>query len=1127
MLRTSRCSVKKPPGLPLSLCTIRNFYRLYPRLLHSSRKSSDSDASGSAAVAEDNKEPTYTTSDSFQSFRKPGAYSTRRPETRWSVPPPNGHSSADTNTIGNGTRNGPPSRWSSGGTSNSAGPTSGSVLSNRYGRNQQSPYGPPSRWGNSGGAAAGGDPESKFGSRPSWGVRPAPKPASTEDGTHDTRPPPSSGPSRSWGGSRTKPDIPERGNQNTSSAPSASTPRWTDPPPQRSFGAKEGYQRTERVRGTSPIRTPWGSRTTDDSRSGVSNIFSSGGPQSPSPELRKREGSINYTREFDQVEPQSGSRVGQSSQSESPSAQASHSRLGQSIPTDRELPVYTPDARNAPFDIKGLKDYPNRRSTSYISAEQNSKIKSLVDEVSATYVPIGINPPNTTKAEEEEEVYTDQRNVPEGNVQEQNVQEGEARIMTSTSDHVTRRLRTRPLTPAELEYERRQSAKTRERSRRREFDSEESAIIEGDEEPLTGKAAKKAKKARKREKRVEAAPAMIPLYLPEYISVANLARAVKMRLDDFIVQMQNMGFEDVSHDHVMNAEVAGLIAMEYGYEPIADTSKEEDLLPRPPPEDKSVLQPRPPIVTIMGHVDHGKTTILDWLRKSSIVATEHGGITQHIGAFSVTMPSGKIITFLDTPGHSAFLSMRERGANVTDIVILVVAADDSVKPQTIEAIKHAKAANVPIIVAINKIDKEGTDIDAVKQDLAKNGVDIEDFGGDTQVVLVSGKTGQGMEGLEEAAVTLSEVLDMRAETDGPCEGWVLEAGTEKRGRVATALVNRGTLRPGDIIVAGQTWSRVRSLINEHGVEVEFAGPGTPVTVDGWRDQPLAGDSILQAVSEASKKVINFRMEKAERLRQATDMEAINNQRRAQREKEAAEKEIREQALANKQDPDAAVAASEKLAAEGRKKYEVVNFIVKGDVAGSVEAVVESVSPLGNEEVGAKVIRSSFGAVTEFDVDHAAAAEGYILCFNLAVDPEIIQYARNKGVTIMTHNVIYRLVEEVTAKLSERLPPLIKYSVKAEAEILQVFSINLKKRKTAPVAGSQVKNGNLYKHDKVRVLRDGKIIYDGEFDSMKIFTKEATEVKKGGECGLGFKGWGEFQPGDMIQTYEVIEEARTI
>ncbi|KAG0642892.1 hypothetical protein HOY80DRAFT_900540 [Tuber brumale] len=1061
MLRPLRCSVSS--SLPLSLLyATRDSYRLYTRLLHSS---SEGDVPGSTAVAEDNEEPSYTASDSFKSFRKPGAFSTRKLETRWSVPPSSAHGSAD-----NGMRSGPSSTWSSGGASGSAGPTPSSAPIGRYGRNQQNPYGPPFRWGNTGRAAAGDSLDHKFGSRSSWASRPAPKPIAAEDNAHDTRPLPPSGPTLSHVSSRTKPDTIERRNPGTSSGPFDSGPEWNGPPPRRSFGVREGYQRAEKTRDISPIRASGGGRTIDHSRPGVSNRFPLGGSQ---------EGPINYTRGIDQVGPRFNTGVGKGSQSESLSVNTTHSGLGRSTATNRESPIYYTNTPKAPNDIKTSGGHSQQVSGSVECFSPTQKMNQMVEEISATYVPIG-------------------------------------------------ELRTRPLTPAELEYERRQSAKARERSRRPEFDNGESAILGEDGGALTGKAAKKAKKARKRENQVEAAPAMTPLYLPEYISVANLARAVKMRLDEFIVQMQNMGFEDVSYDHVMNAEVAGLIAMEYGYEPIADTSKENDLLPRPPPEDKSVLQPRPPIVTIMGHVDHGKTTLLDWLRKSSIVATEHGGITQHIGAFSVTMPSGRIITFLDTPGHSAFLSMRERGANVTDIVILVVAADDSVKPQTVEAIKHAKAANVPIIVAINKIDKEDSDIDGVKHDLAKNGVDIEDFGGDTQVVLVSGKTGQGMEELEEATVTLSEVLDMRAETDGPCEGWVLEAGTEKRGRVATVLVNRGTLRPGDIIVAGQTWARVRSLINEHGVGVEFAAPGTPVTVDGWRDQPLAGDSVIQAVSEdKAKTAINFRIERAGRLRQAADMEAINNQRRAQREKEAAEKEIRERALANNQDPDAAVAASEKLAAESRKKYEVVNFIVKGDVAGSVEAVVEAVSPLGNEEVGARVIRSSFGAVTEFDVDHAAAAEGYVLCFNLSVESEIIQYARNKGVTIMTHNVIYRLVDEVSAKLSERLAPLIKYSVKAEAEILKIFSINVRQRKTTPIAGSQVKNGNLYKHDKVRVLRDGKIIYDGEFESMRVFTKEATEVKKGGECGLGFKEWGDFQPGDTIQTYEIIEEARTI
>ncbi|CUS09695.1 unnamed protein product [Tuber aestivum] len=1102
-----RKCAKKSSGLQLSLLdATKNSCRLYTRLLHSSRKSSESDASGSAAVAEDSEESSYTAGDRFKSFRKVGAYSTRGSETKWTVPPSNAHGSA-----GNGMRNGPPSGWPSGGAPGRAGPTAVSAPISRYRRNQQSSYGPPSSWSNTGRATTMSNPDNKFGSRPSWNTRPPSKPAAAEGGAHDTRPPPSQGPIRSLGGFRTRSDTPEHRNPNTSSGSLGSRLKWNDPPPQRLFGAKGEHQRTEQTRDKPLIRTTWAGRTMGDSGPRVSNGFPPGRSQSGGPELRKQEGSINYTRELDQAEPRSSIGAGKGGP---PSVKTAHGGLGQSIAIGRESLSCSTDTPKAPDDIGTFGDQSQQvsESTEHFSATQKM---NQIEEISSTYVPIGTKPPGLTETEER-------------NIEQRNVQEGEAGVSGFAPGHMTEGLRTQPLTPVELEYEGRQSAKPRGKSRGREFDDGESAILEEDERPLTSKAAKKARKAKKRQKQIEAVPAMVPLFLPEYISVANLARAVKMRLDDFIVQMQNMGFEDVSYDHVMNAEVAGLIAMEYGYEPIADTSKEKDLLPRPPPKDKSVLQPRPPIVTIMGHVDHGKTTLLDWLRKSSIVATEHGGITQHIGAFSVTMPSGRIITFLDTPGHSAFLSMRERGANVTDIVILVVAADDSVKPQTIEAIKHAKAANVPMIVAINKIDKEGSDIDGVKRDLAESGVDIEDIGGNTQVVLVSGKTGQGMEELEEATLTLSEVLDMRAETEGLCEGWVLEAGTEKRGKVATVLVNRGTLRPGDVIVAGQTWARVRSLVNEHGVGIEFATPGTPVTVDGWRDQPLAGDSVIQAVSEdRAKTAVNFRMEKTQRLRQAADMEAINNQRRAQREKEAAEKAIREQALANNQDPDAAVAASEKLAAESRRKYEVVNFIVKGDVAGSVEAVVEAVSPLGNEEVGARVIRSSFGAVTEFDIDHAAAAEGYVLCFNLSAEPEIIQYARNKGVTIMTHNVIYRLVDEVSAKLSEKLAPLIKYSVKAEAGIIQIFTINVKKRKTTQVAGSLVKNGNLYKHDKVRVLRDGKTVYDGEFDSMKIFTKEATEVKKGGECGVGFKGWGDFQPGDTIQTYEIIEEARTI
>jgi translation initiation factor IF-2 len=382
----------------------------------------------------------------------------------------------------------------------------------------------------------------------------------------------------------------------------------------------------------------------------------------------------------------------------------------------------------------------------------------------------------------------------------------------------------------------------------------------------------------------------------------------------------------------------------------------------------------------MGHVDHGKTTLLDWLRKSSVAASEHGGITQHIGAFSVKMSSGKVITFLDTPGHAAFLSMRERGANVTDIVILVVAADDSVMPQTIEAIKHAKAANVPIIVAINKIDKPDSNVDKVKGDLARYGVEVEDIGGETQTVCVSGKTGQGMEELEEATIALGEILDHRAEIDGQIEGWVLEATTKKKGRVATVLVTRGTLKPGDIVVAGKTWTKVRSMTNEHGEEILLALPGTPVEIDGWRDQPEAGDLALSAKNEdRAKAVISYRIEKADRIKQAADMEAINTARRQLREREEIEEEIRREATERGEDPEKAVEeAAKKTLGELKAKTEELGLIVKADVSGSVEAVVDQVSALGNDEVKAKIIRSSFGAVSEFDIDHAAAAEGNIL-----------------------------------------------------------------------------------------------------------------------------------------------------
>ena len=690
-------------------------------------------------------------------------------------------------------------------------------------------------------------------------------------------------------------------------------------------------------------------------------------------------------------------------------------------------------------------------------------------------------------------------------------------------------------------YEPAPKGKDKDKARRRERfvqNEEDEAALEEAE------ARAEAKRQRKREKAAKKAAAPTPMLLPEYISVSNLAVALKVRLEDFISKMEELGFEESGHDHILNAENAGLIAMEYNFEPIIDRSESEDLRARDPPADPSTLPQRPPVVTIMGHVDHGKTTLLDWLRKSSVAASEHGGITQHIGAFSVPMPSGKLITFLDTPGHAAFLSMRQRGANVTDIVILVVAADDSVKPQTIEAINHAKAAKVPIIVAINKVDKEEANVDRVKQDLARHGVDVEDFGGDVQAICVSGKTGQGMGELEEAAVTLSEILDMRAETDGQAEGWVLEASIKSMGKVATVLVRRGTMRPGDFIVAGKTWARIRCLRNEAGVEIHEAGPGTPVEIDGWREQPLAGDEVLQAPDESkAKSVVQYRLEKEERDKMAEDMEAINENRKAEQEKRDREKaealaaaEAKKLAEAGLEVPDAKDAKDTKPSGPME-----VFFVIKGDVSGSVEAVIDSIAALGNKEVQPHILRSGVGQLSEFDIEHAAAANGHLINFNTVVEPNISRLAEEAKVNIIDHNIIYRLVDDVKAELSKHLPPLITQRVLGEAEIAQIFSINIKGRQHKNIAGCKVRNGSMTKAAKVRVLRGGEKVFDGmslphflryisdnvigSLASLKNVKKDVQEMKKGSECGMGFENWFDFQVGDQVQCYEEKVEKR--
>lgn len=667
---------------------------------------------------------------------------------------------------------------------------------------------------------------------------------------------------------------------------------------------------------------------------------------------------------------------------------------------------------------------------------------------------------------------------------------------------------------------------------------------------LDGGSSRRRKKKSKQVKAAVQKPDRPEILLPEFISVEKLAQGLKVRLPDFLAKLEEEGFEGARYDHILDSGTSAMFAEIYGFEPVINTIDDTgDLVPRPPPADPSVLPPRPPIVTIMGHVDHGKTTILDHFRKSSVVASEHGGITQHIGAFSVVMPgSERNITFLDTPGHAAFLDMRRRGANVTDIVVLVVAADDSVKAQTIEAIKHAIEARVQIIVAINKIDKEDANIERVKQDLSQHDIVVEDYGGDYQAIPVSGKTGQGMADLEEAILTLADVADFRAEVDGPAEGWIIESKVGVAGRVATVLVRRGTLRPGDFIVAGTTWARVRTLRNDSGQLIQEAPPGTPVQIDGWRgEDPMAGSEVLQAETEQqAKDAIAVRQEREEAARAMGDMDAINANRAEEAEARAKvlewEKEQGYMAMRASRRPKDNEGWVEKESAGPRQ----VHFVVKADVAGSTEALVAAISAIGNKEVVADVIHSGTGELTESDIKLLASTGevGYAISFNQPIDGSIRRLAEAAKLQILDHNIIYKVTDAVTEKLADELPPIITQRVLGEAEVGEIFEITVKKAKVK-IAGCRITNGTVRRSEKIRVSRNGEVVYTGEsipknirtlslltmtigmLNSFKNIKKDVTEMRKGSECGMGFENWDDFQVGDQIQSFEEIHEKRTL
>lgn len=609
--------------------------------------------------------------------------------------------------------------------------------------------------------------------------------------------------------------------------------------------------------------------------------------------------------------------------------------------------------------------------------------------------------------------------------------------------------------------------------------------------------------------------------IPDFATVANLSNLMNVRYERLVSRLGEMGFENMSHNYILDNETAGLIADEFGFEVnLSNEVEGEDLVPAADDGDPKTVKSRPPIVTIMGHVDHGKTTILDYLRKSSIVSQEHGGITQHIGAFSVTTPiTKKKITFLDTPGHAAFLKMRERGANVTDIVVLVVAADDSVMPQTLEAIKHIKKAKVAVIVAINKCDKASADPRRVLNDLAAHEIYTEDIGGDVPAVQVSGLTGLNMEKLEETIVTLSEVLDLRAQEQGPVEGWVVESEFSKTmGPLATVLVRRGTLKPGDFLVSGTTYAKVRSMKDEHGKTVKLAKPSTPVEIWGWKDVPNAGDDILQAKNEAQvKKVLETRVAKQTRSAQSGNIEIMNRARieaRQSAERQEQADKLRKYGLSEEE-----LAAEPAAAEPAARDPVVVNYIVKADVSGSSEAIVESISGIGNDEVKLNILYADVGVPTETDLERAALADATIICFNIKLPKDIRSKAERKNVRLSEDNVIYHVIEHVTEDLSSKLAAQVEIVSLAEAEIQAIFNFKTKKKTGTKIAGCKITAGKIRSSSAIRVLRDGEEVYRGKIDTLKREKDAVHEVQKGHECGITIKDWDKFEQGDVIQVYE--------
>ena len=589
------------------------------------------------------------------------------------------------------------------------------------------------------------------------------------------------------------------------------------------------------------------------------------------------------------------------------------------------------------------------------------------------------------------------------------------------------------------------------------------------------------------------APVVREVEIPESIAVSELAQRMAIKGNEVVKVLFNMGAM-VTINQVIDQDTATLVVEELGHvaKPISAEAIDEKLLAEELEQVEAGEEvARPPVVTIMGHVDHGKTSLLDYIRRTHVADAEAGGITQHIGAYSVKTEKGRV-TFLDTPGHAAFTAMRARGAQATDIVVLVVAADDGVMPQTIEAIEHAKAARVPLVIAVNKIDRENADPERVRSELAQHEIIPEDWGGEHLFVHVSAKTGQGVDDLLDAILLQAEVMDLKAVEDGPAKGLVIESSLEKgRGAVATLLVQAGTLKQGDMIIAGEEYGRIRNMFDETQQSIDAAGPSSPAVVLGLSKTPNAGDDFM----------------------------VVKNERKAREAAEFRRAKTRETKLAQQQ----ASKLEDMFSQMKDAAVDSISVIIKSDVHGSAEALRDALSKLSTDEVKVNVLSASVGGITETDATLAAASNAVIIGFNVRADAAARNAIKESGVDVRYYSIIYEAIDDVKAALSGMLSPEIREQIVGLAEVQEVFS----SPKFGDIAGCIVTEGYVKRSNPIRVLRDNVVIYEGELESLRRFKDDVSEVRSGTECGIGVKNYADVRVGDQIECFERIEVARTL